>query len=167
MFRRSTSFTNTQRDTTSSIQLELSGPAVPERRVCGRRGCYKQRLDHPALNGGNLNGDGSLNNDQYIPYSANGTFLERPFILDFRLGHQGSCWEGEGPYYTTQGGTTSGGNVYTYYRPDGRFTRMSPRPTRAIASTWTYVYPVNASYDKVDPADRGPAVEQVQGHVEH
>ena len=64
------------------------------------------------------------------------------------------CWEGEGPYYSTQGGTQAG-NVYTYYRPDGSIYAQVTKVVAGNPSTWTYSYPVDATckIDVVDPND--------------
>src|SRR4030042_1223275 len=64
------------------------------------------------------------------------------------------CWEGEGPYYATQGGTQAG-NVYTYYRPDGSIYAQVTKVVAGNPSTWTYSYPVDATckIDVVDPND--------------
>ncbi|HOD15589.1 MAG TPA: hypothetical protein PKI31_12750, partial [Spirochaetota bacterium] len=147
-FRRSTSFTNAQRDT-YRFQFDWNYPVLwfTSGACAGDAGVSREG----ALNGGNE--DGNIGNNQYIPYSANG-ILTRD-LSSWSFAHViRSCWEGEGPYYSTQGATQSG-NVYTYYRPDGSIYAHVTKTDPVDASTWTYVYPVDASYDKQDPADTG------------
>ncbi len=102
-----------------------------------------------SLHGGN--DDGGLGNDQYIPYSANGIYTKDLASWTFSWVIR-ACWEGEGPYYATQGATRSG-NEYTYKRPDGSVYATVVKTDPGDASTWTYTYPVSASYDKADPDD--------------
>ena len=153
VFRRSTYFANANRDNYKfqfswdyPVLQFLSGACV------GDAGVTNNDPDHLALNGGNLNGDSDPDTNAYIPYSANGTFMRDLSSWSFGWVIR-ACWEGEGPYYTTQGATVSG-NVYTYYRPDGSIYANVVKTDPGDASTWTYVYPVDpsASYDKADPA---------------
>jgi hypothetical protein len=99
-----------------------------------------------SLNGGNSNGV-SLDVDQYIPYTGNGIHTKdlSSFLLSWEIR---GCWEGEGPYYTTQGATQNGSN-YTYYRPEGSVYAV----VNKSGSHWTYTYPVSAPYDTADPDD--------------
>jgi hypothetical protein len=147
-FRRSTSFTDAQ-SPNYKFQFDWNYPALQflSGACVGDAGVSTDG----SLHGGN--NSGNLTNNQYIPYSANGTYTRDLSSWTFGWIIR-SCWEGEGPYYSTQGATQSG-NVYTYYRPDGKIYAYVTKTNPGDAATWTYVYPVDASYDKVDPADAG------------
>ena len=93
--------------------------------------------------------NGTSGNDYmtYFPRVSNG--LGELNTTRFVLGWIArTTWEGEGPYYATEGATVNG-NTYTYYSPNGRIyariTKNGPNPV-----SWVYFYPVSDS----DPSDR-------------
>jgi hypothetical protein len=156
VFRRSTYFANGSRNS-YKFQFDWNYPVLQflSGACVGDAGVTNNDPDHTALNGGKLVGTTTPATNDYIPYSANGTFMRDLSSWSFGWVIR-TCWEGEGPYYTTQGMTKSG-NVYTYYRPDGKIyayvTKDGDHPEDP--TKWTYVYPVDASYDKADPASSG------------
>ena len=145
VFRRSTYFANGSRDS-YKFQFDWNYPVLQflSGACVGDAGISTEG----SLHGGN--DDGGLGVNQYIPYSANGTFMRDLSSWSFGWVIR-TCWEGEGPYYTTQGATQEG-NVYTYYRPDGSIYANVTKTDPGIPATWTYEYPIKASYDKADPA---------------
>lgn len=108
--------------------------------------------DMGSPSGGNPNGV-APGTDQYKPYTANGKNMKD--LASWTFAHVvRACWEGEGPYYSSQGMTESGG-VNTYYRPDGSVYARVTKTGPADGSGWSYAYPVSASYDAADPDEAG------------
>jgi hypothetical protein len=107
--------------------------------------------DYGVPDGGNPNPTGSApGQDQYAPYVPNGKGMMD--VSSWGFAHVvRACWEGEGPYYSTQG-AVQGGNTFTYYRPDGTVYAYVDKtdPSNPI-----YRYPVSSDYDKEDPQKPG------------
>ncbi len=74
------------------------------------------------------------------------------------------CWEGEGPYYATEGAKVEG-NVYTYYRPNGAIYCRVKKEDPDDASTWIYEYPVDRENSPIDAAERDDNDEVIRGSV--
>jgi hypothetical protein len=102
-----------------------------------------------ALNGGNVNGYGGDDVDEYMPYSPNGLGIKDMTSFTFSSMVR-TCWEGEGPYYykdpaapiVTIGGFTG----RKYLRPDGRIYAL-------VNDQGQYFYPPDGGNDIDDNGD--------------
>jgi hypothetical protein len=96
-------------------------------------------------------GPGATATDAYTPYSANGKGMMD--LASWSFGHViRACWEGEGPYYSTQGAQQNEDGTFTYYRPDGT---VYAKVDKTDPSNPIYTYPVSSDYDKEDPKKPG------------
>jgi len=97
--------------------------------------------------GGNPNGV-NPGEDNYVPYSANGT--HEPGLAGFTMSWaMRACWEGEGPYYYADPDVETeeidGKAYYKYLRPNGKIyayvSKDSADPDNA--DKWDYFYPAD------------------------
>ncbi|MBN2159061.1 MAG: hypothetical protein JW807_06675 [Spirochaetes bacterium] len=107
--------------------------------------------DYGTGTGGNPSGPAPAT-DGYIPYTANGNGFKD--LSSWTFAHViRACWEGEGPYYATQGAVSIGADKYRYFRPDGTVYAEVDKSTEP----WVYTYPVDSSssYDAADASSPG------------
>ncbi len=83
--------------------------------------------------------------NSYRPYSPSGsgeTDAESYIVTMFCR----SAWWGEGPYYS-KNGMIKEGDVYTYYRPNGKIYTQVTKPDLNDDETWSYYYPCDGGND--------------------
>jgi hypothetical protein len=102
-----------------------------------------------ALNGGNVNGYGGDDVDEYIPYSPNGLGMRDMTSFTFSSIVR-TCWEGEGPYYykdpSAPRASNGGFTGKKYLRPDGRIYAL-------VNDSGQYFYPPDGGNDIDDDSD--------------
>ncbi len=98
--------------------------------------------------GGNPNGgdgQGIEFTNSYLPFCPTGIGEADSGCFFITLLTRSMLW-GEGPYFTKEEMTVDG-DVYTYYRPDGRIYVQITKPDLDDVNTWTYFYPADGGND--------------------
>ncbi|MDY6934456.1 MAG: hypothetical protein SVZ03_09575 [Spirochaetota bacterium] len=95
--------------------------------------------DYGIPQGGNPSGEAHYEElNTYTPYDGLG--LGNNDLAGWLLGKVvRAIWMGEGPYYSREG-MIQEGDIYTYYRPNGKIYVKIRKPDPDDVSTWEYMY---------------------------